>query len=205
MGWLRWPGRISTITRSEWDDVLPHFPASRPPPEFEEFPPGLVFVVTIVNPIPGDEIAVGMAVGPHVVKRILSSKIVQGAKGKCYRVVRVLVEKITKSKKPPKTTAPNPTDGRRVWTATDDGRILPPNTDIDAVPSAVPNPRDPQWIQVHGSHPHRGDPRPHAHGPEPGTGRRIDVPLDDAMRRADDGLRSGELRLRRDRSDRGGP
>lgn len=96
-------------------------------------------------------------------------------------------------------------DARRVWTATDDGVILPPNTDIDAVPRASPDKRNPIWGEVHGSHPHpQGDPRAHAHGPEPDTGKRIDQPLADMMRRLDDGLRSGELRLKTGRSDRGG-
>jgi RHS repeat-associated protein len=96
-------------------------------------------------------------------------------------------------------------DGRRVWTATDDGVVLPPNTDIDVVPTKIPNLRNPQWKQVHSSHPHRADPRAHAHGPEPGTGRRVDAPLADTMRQIDDGLQSGELRMRSSRGDRGGP
>ena len=95
-------------------------------------------------------------------------------------------------------------DARHVWTATDDGVVLPPGTDIDLVPTSTPDVRNPQWIAVHSSHPHQDDVRAHAHGPEPGTGRRVDVPLADAMRRADSGLRSGELRPRRTRVDRGG-
>jgi hypothetical protein len=95
-------------------------------------------------------------------------------------------------------------DGRKAWTATSDGKVLPPGADIDAVPTAAPDARRPSWGQVHSSHPHRGDVRAHAHGPEPGTGRRADVPLDEAMRRIDEGLKSNELRLRRGRNDRGG-
>ncbi|HWB80081.1 MAG TPA: RHS repeat-associated core domain-containing protein [Nannocystaceae bacterium] len=96
-------------------------------------------------------------------------------------------------------------DANRVWTATDDGRVLAPGMDVNAVPTAAPDPKNPVWGQVHSSHPHGGDPRAHAHGPEPGTGRRVDAPLADTMRRVDDGLRSGELRHRRNRGDRGGP
>lgn len=95
-------------------------------------------------------------------------------------------------------------DARQTWTATDDGRVLAPGADVNAVPTSTPNPRDPQWGQVHSSHAHRGDTRAHAHGPETGTGRRVDTPLDESMRRVDDGLKSGDLRLRRSRSDRGG-
>ena len=98
----------------------------------------------------------------------------------------------------------NVADARKTWTATSDGIVLPPNRDINAVPTATPNPRDPKWGQVHSSHAHKGDPRAHAHGPEPGTGRRADLPLDSTMRRLDKGLKSGELRLRRDRRDKGG-
>lgn len=95
-------------------------------------------------------------------------------------------------------------DGRSVWTATSDGVVIPPGKDFDLVPTSTPNPRDPQWVQVHGSHPHKGDPRPHAHGPEAGTGRRSDQPLAESMRRADRGIKDGTLRERVDRSDKGG-
>jgi hypothetical protein len=108
-------------------------------------------------------------------------------------------------KKPEAEDPAKPADARRVWTATEDGVILPPNTDIDVVPTLPLNPRNPQWASVHGSHAHRGDPRAHAHGPEPGTGRRIDTPLADTMRNIDQRLRNGTVRLRQNRQDRGGP
>ena len=95
-------------------------------------------------------------------------------------------------------------DARKTWTATSDGKVLPPNTDINVVSTATPDPRNPQWLQVHSSHPHKGDPRAHAHGPQTDSGKRVDVPLDNAMKRVDDGLSSGELRIRQDRSDVGG-
>ncbi|MEM6989352.1 MAG: DUF6531 domain-containing protein [Myxococcota bacterium] len=94
---------------------------------------------------------------------------------------------------------------RETWTATDDGLVLPPTVDVDAVATAARDPRNPIWGQVHGSHSHLGDVRAHAHGPEPGTGRRIEEELAAAMRRVDQGLKSGSLRPRRDRRDKGGP
>ncbi|WP_313435422.1 RHS repeat-associated core domain-containing protein [Stenotrophomonas sp.] len=96
-------------------------------------------------------------------------------------------------------------DGRKVWTATNDGVILPPGKDMDLVLTSAPNPRNPEWVQVHGSHPHAGDPRAHAHGTDPSSGKRIDTPLAESMRKGDAGLKDGSLRHRENRQDRGGP
>lgn len=84
------------------------------------------------------------------------------------------------------------------------GTTRPPNKDIDAVPTSTPDPRNPKWASSQFSLAY-GDPRPHAHGPEAGTVRRVDQPLGETMRRVDDGLKSGELHLRRVRFDKGGP
>lgn len=35
-------------------------------------------------------------------------------------------------------------DGRKVWTATNDGVILPPGKDMDLVPTSAPDPRNPE-------------------------------------------------------------
>jgi len=68
-------------------------------------------------------------------------------------------------------------DARRVWTTTSDEIVLPPGKDFNLVPTATPNPRDSEWIQIHSSHAHNADARAHAHQPESGTGKREDAPL----------------------------
>lgn len=75
---------------------------------------------------------------------------------------------------------------------------------MNAVPTSAPDPRNPQWGQVHSSHAHSGDSRAHAHGPEAGTGRRVDAPVAETMKRLDKGLKEGTLRERSDRKDKGG-
>ncbi|WP_286071280.1 RHS repeat-associated core domain-containing protein [Stenotrophomonas sp. 57] len=129
---------------------------------------------------------------------------VPGGAGASIKAVRI-ADKAMDSARRGEQGASAAADGRKVWTATNDGVILPPGKDMDLVPTSAPNPRNPGWVQVHGSHPHAGDPRAHAHGPDPSSGKRIDTPLAESMRKGDAGLKDGSLRHRENRQDRGGP
>ncbi|WP_343651785.1 RHS repeat-associated core domain-containing protein [Stenotrophomonas sp.] len=129
---------------------------------------------------------------------------VPGGAGASIKAVRI-ADKAMDAARRGEQGASAAADGRKVWTATNDGVILPPGKDIDLVPTSAPNPRNPEWVQVHGSHPHAGDPRAHAHGPDPSSGKRIDTPLAESMRKGDAGLKDGSLRHRENRQDRGGP
>ncbi|WP_260473384.1 MULTISPECIES: RHS repeat domain-containing protein [Stenotrophomonas] len=107
---------------------------------------------------------------------------VPGGAGASIKAVRI-ADKAMDAARRGEQGASAAADGRKVWTATNDGVILPPGKDMDLVPTSAPNPRNPEWVQVHSSHPHAGDPRAHAHGPDPSSGKRIDTPLAESMRK----------------------
>jgi RHS repeat-associated protein len=89
-------GRTGWQLDGPWDHD--HFDPHLPGPG-EEFIV-VVAVVTILTPIPGDEVAVGSVIGGWVVKQVISKggqAIAQGSK--CCRAVKVVVEKLVKKAK----------------------------------------------------------------------------------------------------------
>jgi hypothetical protein len=95
---------------------------------------------------------------------------------------------------------------------TPEGATLPPHRDYNLVDRQQAN--TPNWMQIHGTHDHAPYGSPHTHLPEvhrdPITGRQYVRRTTQAttasdINRADAALRSGELRHRVNRSDRGGP
>lgn len=90
---------------------------------------------------------------------------------------------------------------------TESGTVLPANKDVNLVDTRTPTNQGGDWMQIHRTHDHGGM-NPHTHFPErhqQRTVRRSRETTASDIDRADASVRSGDMRGRTNRRDKGGP